>query len=191
MKGQQTLASASLKNLVLFGYKSSGKTYFGKRLASLLGRPFIDSDQKLEELYAHRFHENLFCREIMRREGESFFRSLEYEVIVALSQVKGAIIALGGGAVLREDSRDEVKSMGTLVYLDVDKEVLKARMLAPGMLTQNIPSFLDQEHPEESFERMYKLREPIYNLISEIKVTVAGKSDSEVLGELKALADIQ
>lgn len=182
MSARQSLPS----NLILLGYKASGKTYFGKRLAKQLCRPFLDTDDLIEKRYKETRGESLSCRQIARLLGEGFFRLLELEVLESLQSAQGAIIALGGGAVLDTKARLLVKELGTLIYLDVDKETLKNRVLRG-----EIPAFLDQKDPEGSFEKMYSERRPIYNHLSDIKIEVYGKTDQEVLDELKALADIQ
>lgn len=175
-----------LSNLILFGYKSCGKTYLGQKLAQRLDRPFLDTDFLIEKKYTDQFQKKLSCREIVKRHGEPFFRLLELEVLSSLTHVQQAVIALGGGALLKQEARDLLQSLGRLIYLDVDKQILKERMLG-----LEAPAFLDKENSLESFEKMYRERQPIYNSVSHVKVVVSGKDESEVLDELKALADIQ
>lgn len=168
-------------NLLLFGYKSSGKSYFGKLLAQELERPFIDTDRLVEDLYKNEFHEEGTCRQISIKLGEKGFRCLEKRVIDTLRVVNHAVIALGGGAILDADNCSLLQKLGTLIYLEADKNIIKERIFAGG-----IPSFLDPQHPEQSFERMYAERQPLYEKVAAIKVKTHGKADRQILDELKA-----
>lgn len=171
-------------NLILFGYKSSGKTYFGNLLAQELGKVFIDTDLLIEKLFEKKFHEELNCRQISIKIGEKGFRILEEEIIDSLEQVTKAIISVGGGAVLNPENCLRLEKNGKLVYLEVDKEIIKQRIFSSG-----IPSFLDPRNPEQSFEKMYEERKPIYSKVSKYKVNVQKKTDRQVLDELIVIAE--
>jgi|LakMenEpi03Aug12_release.lakeMendotaPanAssembly.Ray.scaffolds.fasta_scaffold10374_6 shikimate kinase len=173
-------------NLILFGFKSSGKTYFGKLLAQSLGISFIDTDQKLEECYRAEFFEKLSCREISLKWGETFFRKRENCVIDSLCETFDAVIALGGGAVLHPDNCLKLKKLGKLVYLEIEKEVIKQRLLG-----QAVPSFLDPYSFDASFDQMYRERKPIYENLSQHRLKIGCRTDLEVLDELKTLIKIR
>jgi shikimate kinase len=173
MKNEQS------QNLILIGYKSSGKSFFGSLLAQELEIPFIDTDQWIEKLYKKEFQEECNCRHISIKMGESGFRMLEERVIDDLKEISNAIIALGGGAILNSENCLKLKRLGRLVYLEADKEILKRRIFING-----IPSFLDPKDPENSFERMYEERRPIYEKVSSFKIKLQGKTDRQVLNEL-------
>ena len=171
-----------MKNLILFGYKSSGKSFFGKLLAQDLECRFIDTDQLVEQLYKEEFQEEYNCRQISMKIGEAGFRNLEERVIDHLKEVANTIIALGGGAVLNPINCLKLEKLGRLVYLEADKETIKHRIFSTG-----IPSFLDPKDPEKSFERMYEERKPIYEKVSSFKIKIHGKTNQQVLDELKLL----
>lgn len=170
----------SYRNLILFGYKSSGKTFFGKLLAHELEILFIDTDQLVEELYKKEFQKEYNCRQISRNVGEAGFRMLEETVVDNLKGVTNAIIALGGGTVLNSENCFKLKKLGRLVYLEANKETIKHRIFSDG-----IPSFLDPADPEKSFERMYEERQPIYEKVSSYKIKMQEKTDQQILDELK------
>ena len=172
-------------NLVLFGYKSSGKTYFGKLLAQELGKTFVDTDLLIEELYIKKFHEQLNCRQIFFKIGEEGFRSLEKETIASLENMTKAIISVGGGTILNPENCLSLKKNGKLVYLKVNKEILKQRIFQNG-----IPSFLDPQDAELSFEKMYEERKLIYSKVSEYQINVQKKTDRQVLDELAVVAGL-
>lgn len=165
-------------SLILFGYKSSGKTFFGKYLAHAVTAPFIDTDLLVEELYEKEFSVAGDCKQISLKLGEAGFRVLEKRVIDNLDSTS-AVIALGGGTVLNPENVNKLRQLGLLVYLDVNKEEIKQRIFRQG-----IPSFLNPKEPEKSFDAMYEERRTIYENISSLSVKIDGKTAVEVLNEL-------
>ena len=102
--------------LFLIGPMGSGKSTVGKQLASLLNCDFIDSDAEIET----RSGANIPW--IFDVEGEEGFRRREAAVIADLAQRPNAVIATGGGAVIREGNRSVMTDSGVVVYLDVSLE---------------------------------------------------------------------
>ena len=79
------------RNVYLIGPMGSGKTAVGRRLATLLGRPFFDSDAEIEK------RTGVDIRYIFEKEGEARFRERERDVIAALTALDGVVVATGGG----------------------------------------------------------------------------------------------
>src|SRR5580658_6493421 len=152
-------------NWILFGFKRCGKTHYGKRLAKELGWDFIDTDDRLEELYDQEFHEKLSCSQIFQKRGEVAFRRFEREAIFSIGGIGNSVISVGGGAVLDPINCKRLEKLGKLIYLKTDKGTLKARMLK-----HEIPSYLDSEHPEDAFEKMYQERKPLYETIAAVQI---------------------
>jgi shikimate kinase len=169
-------------NIVLFGIKGCGKSYFGKKLAEETRHLFVDTDLLLEALYEEKYHEHLNFREIYTKLGKERFRQLEHTVIQSLETIENAVISVGGGAIFEPSNRAILEKMATLVYLKVDKEMLKKRIFFHG-----VPAFLDKEHPEESFEKMYRERTELYEKIPATHISCMGKNDVQILNELKKL----
>ena len=174
------------QNLILFGYKGSGKTHCGYLLAQDLRSNFIDTDQWVEGLYEKEFHEKLNCRQISLKIREEGFRKLEERVIDSIEGVNNSVIAVGGGAVLNSENCLKLRKLGKLVYLEVDKVTIKQRIFNNG-----IPSFLDPNDPEKSFEEMYDERKSIYERVSSFKVNVQNKTERQILDELKIMIEIE
>ncbi len=147
-------------NLLLFGFKASGKTHFGKLLSHQMHRPFIDTDDLVMETYKKETGKQKSCRQIHRALGSECFRSLEKRSLQDLKNVKNAIIALGGGTVLDPENVEFLQTIGALVFLKASAEKLKERIFKDEM-----PAFLDPEDPEKSFYQMIRDREPIYRSI--------------------------
>ncbi len=169
-------------NLILFGFKSSGKTTLGMLVAQQLDRPFIDTDHLLEELYLSRTGKKMGTREIAKEIGEAEFRKLESDALQQLKNQDRAVIALGGGAILKPENAALLAKLGQLVYLKVSKETLKKRILGG-----ELPTFLDPMYPEESFERMYQERLAIYEKILAFSIDLETQTQDQVVQELCAL----
>jgi len=161
-----------VNNFILFGFKGCGKTHYGRLLAARLNYDFIDTDHVIESN-----HGNLSCREISEKIGEAEFRIIETKVIKSLHVKKNAIISVGGGTVLDPDNVRILKNIGTLIYLEENKETLRQRMFN----AIHLPSFIDKDDPIGSFEKTYQERKQIYENIDAIKLNISGKTEQEVL----------
>lgn len=100
------------QNLVLCGFMGSGKTTVGRKLARLTGLPHIDADNYLEEKEGRKISE------IFEKQGEPAFRDLETKYLREICSMDGAVISLGGGAVLRPENVEIIKQNGFLIHLD-------------------------------------------------------------------------
>jgi shikimate kinase len=105
--------------LVLIGPPAAGKTRLGKRVAKLLGAPFVDTDKRI--VARHGLISTIFSEH-----GEDHFRSLERaEVVAALTET--AVVSLGGGAVLHPDTQADLADL-RVVLLTVSPEAVAARI---------------------------------------------------------------
>lgn len=163
-------------NIILFGFKKCGKTYYGLKVAQKLHMHFIDSDLLLEELYEKTYHEKISYREIAKKHGFPFFRKLERQIVSVLMQQKNSIISLGGGVVLDPDNVARLHQTGTMIYLKASKATLEQRTLS-----HDPPAYIDPEHPVESFEHLYEERLPIYEGISAQRIDTEGLSEKEII----------
>ena len=129
----------------------SGKSTVGRHLARRLGLPFFDSDHVIEQ--------RLGCtiREFFAREGEAAFRDLEQEVLAGLAQGPSAVVATGGGAVLREANRQAMHAAGRVIYLRSTPEELHRRLRHD---TQR--PLLQVADPLGKLRALYAERDPLY-----------------------------
>lgn len=105
-------------NLVLIGMPGSGKSCVGRALAGSMDRPFIDCDREIERRAGRSIPQ------IFADSGEAAFRALEAQVIAEVGREKGAVIATGGGAILREDNVRNLRQNGVVLLLKRDLDAL-------------------------------------------------------------------
>lgn len=110
------------KRIFLVGPMGAGKTTIGRRLAKVLKRRFIDSDQELER------RTGATIALIFDIEGEAGFRQRERRLIDELTQLDDVVLATGGGAVLDAGNRAALTTRGFTVFLYAGLEELLARM---------------------------------------------------------------
>ena len=169
-------------NIILFGFKSCGKSTIGKHVAEQLQRPFIDTDQGVERLHFRRTGQKMNYRNIYKTLGEDAFRALESDVVEQLKDQKRAIIAVGGGLILDPKNQAALAKLGQLVYLKLDKETLKKRILE-----RALPAYFDPADPEGSFEKMYTERSKKYEEILALPFDMETKTQDQVATEVCAL----
>jgi len=134
----------------LVGFMGAGKTVVGRRLAELLGRPFLDLDQEIER------REGITVSEIFRRHGEKHFRALELEELVLVSTLEDAVIAVGGGAYCRPEDHAVMERTGITIWLDAPIEILYARC-------RGIPDSRPLLTSMEEMARLLEQRRPFYS----------------------------
>lgn len=146
-----------MDNVILIGMPGSGKSTVGVLLAKLLGYAFVDSDLLIQQ----RAGKKLF--EILRDDGtESFFR-LEQAVNAGLD-VHRTVVATGGSAVYSAAAMAHLKSIGTVVYLQVSEDELVRRI---GDFSRRGILFRDGE----SFSDLYRERVALYARYADITVS--------------------
>jgi shikimate kinase len=111
------------KKLYIIGFMGSGKTTTGKKIASLLGWTFTDLDKKIEE------KEGKSIAEIFERFGESYFRTVESDVLNGLNQQSCIVISTGGGTPCHGNNMDFMLETGLTLYLKLTPEQLKSRLI--------------------------------------------------------------
>lgn len=170
-------------NYILFGFKSCGKSFYGKKLAKHLGWEFVDTDKVIELLYKSIYLEKLNCSEIYKKLGSQGFRELEKKAIFSLKDKMSAVISVGGGGLLDPENVTFLLSLGRLFYLKVDKRTLKERIFS----FHELPAFLDPLDPLTSFETIYKDRMSVYEKIPATCLDLDDKTEEEVIEEFLSL----
>ena len=168
-----------MMNLVLIGYRATGKTTLARHLAQRLGWDWIDADVEIEDRAGKSI------AQIFAEQGEPAFRDLEAEVIADLCSQPRLVVAAGGGAPLREESRRAMRKSGQVVWLTAMPETILARMTNDATTDDRRPS-LTNCPPLEEITQLLCRREPIYRESAHLTVDTEGKSPEQLTDEVLA-----
>src|SRR5712671_307172 len=116
-------AALERRSIVLIGMMGAGKSTIGRRLAARLRMPFFDADTEIETAHA-----GVTIPEIFATHGEPYFRDGEARVIARLLNSGPAVIATGGGAFMREDTRNRIRAKAISIWLRADAEIIMRRV---------------------------------------------------------------
>jgi shikimate kinase len=152
-------AALGTRSVVLVGMMGAGKSTIGRRLSGRLGLPFLDADAEIEA-----GHFGMPIPDIFTKYGEPYFRDGEMRVIARLLDNGPAVMATGGGAVIRQETRDRIRQKAVSIWLKVDTDVIMRRVKR-----RSDRPLLQTADPEATVERLIREREPIY---SQADVTV-------------------
>lgn len=161
------------KSIFLIGYRGTGKSSVARALAELVGLDAIDSDDLIE----HRAGKSI--ARIFAENGEEFFRDLEEQTVAELCAAKPAVVALGGGAVLRPATRKRLAGAGDVVWLTAQPETLAARISADRDTTQRRPGLTSRGVLAE-IKQVLADRTPIYRECATLVVDTEGRSPQQV-----------
>jgi len=146
-------------NLYLVGLMGAGKTTVGRVLARRLKLRFLDSDQEIERRCGVKIPV------IFEIEGEPGFRGREAAVIGELSQLRGIVLATGGGVVGSKENRQLLAATGTVVYLHAQPDDLYERVRHD----RNRP-LLATADPLARLRTLYAERDPLYRSIADVVI---------------------
>jgi shikimate kinase len=164
--------------VILVGMMGSGKSVLGRALADELEVPFLDADR----LFEHRLGSPV--QRWFEKYGEQSFR--EHETLtLRLLEPQPAVLATGGGVVLRDENWDEMRRLGTTVFLDVPPQTIKQRLA----VSKRKRPLLSHEDWEDRFDLIYASRRAQYERADIVVPMSAEAVDSAVawlVGELQA-----
>lgn len=151
-----------MPHLYLIGYRGSGKTTVGEFLAARLGRPFVDADVLLEA------DAGMTIRDIFASEGESGFRDRETATLRKLTAGTPAVIATGGGIILRPENRELLRS-GFVIWLTAEPKLLWHRIQIDPTTGDRRPNLTATGGLDEVTAVM-AVREPLYRETAHLTV---------------------
>jgi shikimate kinase len=167
-------------NLVLIGYRATGKTSVGVRLARLLGRPFVDLDQLLVEEAGQTI------ADIVARKGWPEFRRREKELVARYRPTRGLVLATGGGAVLDPENVQALRENGILIWLTADAATIRARLSQDQPREASRPSLTGAGDTVNEVAEVLKAREPLYRAAAQIIIDTTHQSIPQVVENLMA-----
>jgi shikimate kinase len=167
-------------NIVLTGFRATGKTSVGKALAAQLGLAFVDTDSLLEQRLGAG------VAEVVARRGWPFFREGERQLLQELSSTTGTVLATGGGAILHQDAWRRLRASAFVVWLDADPGVIGKRIAADPVSATQRPSLTDSVSVQDEIETLLKRRRPLYAAGSDLRLDVADSLPSALAARIVA-----
>ena len=161
-------------NIVLIGYRGTGKTAVGRALSKRLGRRFYDADVFLEKKLGRTIND------MVASEGWPFFRAREKEVLGQISSMKDCVIATGGGAVMDKNNVNSLGNNGFFVLLKADIDTMIQRIQSDELSSQQRPNLLGGNIYEET-EALLKHRMPVYEKVADFSVDTTNLTVDEVV----------
>lgn len=151
----------------------AGKTTIGRLIAKQLGKSFYDSDHEIEKKTGVKI------ALIFELEGEAGFRKRESAMIAELSEKNNIVLATGGGAVLREENREQLNNHGTVIYLQgqVHDLWLRTRHDRSRPLLQGSDS-------RKKLEKLHAERDPIYTAMADYTFKTGKQSANDIANEI-------
>lgn len=163
-------------NVFLVGPMGAGKSTIGRLLAAELNLSFRDSDRVIEE------RTGADIPWIFDMEGEEGFRERETAVLLELTNERDAVIATGGGIVLRAQNREMMKASGFVCYLTASIEQLVERTAR-----DKKRPLLQVENPRQKIIDLLALRDPLYHDAADFVVNTDRRSPKAVAQEIASL----
>jgi shikimate kinase len=157
-------------NVVLIGYRGTGKSTVGKMVAARLGRQMVSTDKEIVRRAGSPIPE------IVAAHGWEYFRDLESAVCQDLAGRDNLVIDTGGGAILRQQNVDVFKQSGLLIWLTASVETIAARI---GGDTQR-PSLTGTKSHVEEIRDVLSERMPKYQAAADMTLATDGRSIEEL-----------
>lgn len=159
-------------NLILCGYHCSGKTTIAKAFSQKYDYHFIDTDDLVAQAKGVKD-----SRAVHTLLGEEDYRTFEKNIVHSIQDINNTIIATGGGVLLNCENTNHLKTLGKIIYLYVEPETLRARILEK----KSLPNFLKEPSFDEDFKRYIDSRKTLYDSQADIRLNVTNKTVEEIL----------
>jgi shikimate kinase len=158
----EIIAALGRRSVVLVGMMGAGKSTIGRRLAARLHLPFQDADAEIELAHA-----GMTIPEIFAAHGEPYFRDGEARVIARLLDNGPGVLATGGGAFMREETRGRIRDKAVSVWLKADADTILKRVKR-----RADRPLLQTADPAATIGRLIEQRHPVYELAD---ITIASR----------------
>jgi len=176
----QVCMKKKLSNIVLTGFRATGKSTLGRIIAQKLGYEFLDTDTEI----CRRFGATV--AEIVAEHGWGTFRQAEAQLLRELSLVSGMIIATGGGAIEHQAQWQSLREVSYVVWLDADADTINSRISADPVSTHQRPRLtLTSPSGKDEIDAMLQYRNPLYAAGSDLRLDTVGHPPEELVARLR------
>ena len=166
----------TVDKIYLVGFMAAGKTTAARALAKRLGWRAEDVDELIEA------RERRTVTDIFARSGETYFRSVEREILKILLPLRHAVIATGRGTFVDVENRAAMMRDGVTIWLDVPFADVLARLPADGRR----PLAADRAH----LERLFAARQAAYAL-AHVRLSVHSARPQEIVERIVDVLELQ
>jgi shikimate kinase len=178
MRGDRIPPPRLGRGVALVGYRGTGKSTVGRLLAVQMNREFVDVDLEIETRSGRPIGA------IFAESGEPVFRDWEERVLAELlGRLPEAVVATGGGSVLREQNRQRIREFGYIVWLTAPADELARRLGADERSGLARPA-LSAAGAIEEIAEILRVRMPIYEGLADFVIETGGKRPEEVAAEI-------
>jgi shikimate kinase len=146
-------------NIILIGFMGVGKSAVGHLLASELELNFLDTDELIEKTEGRKIGE------IFALDGEPYFRQVETETLKTLQDYDNFVLSTGGGVVLKEENVALLKSIGPVVLLKADSDIIYGRIK-----NEKHRPLLEVADPKAEIVKILESRDPYYSKAADYAV---------------------
>ena len=143
-------------HIILIGFSTAGKSKVGQEVARQLGWELVDTDEEIIKLTGKSI------ADIFAQDGEEYFRQIERQVLEKAYEKERAVIAAGGGAILRSQNRELMKSKGMVVCLEATPETIYQRLLKDTETSGTLRPLLAVDDPLQRIHQLKEYRQPYY-----------------------------
>ena len=165
-------------NLILTGFRATGKTSVGRIVAARLHWIFLDTD----ELARQRLGAPI--AEVVARHGWPFFRTAERQLLRELSTtMRQTVLATGGGAIEHLQEWRELRRCALVVWLDTDSDTIRQRLRDDPDSGHQRPSLTGQSVMDE-IEHLLECRRPMYAAGSDLRLSTEGRTPEQLVVEI-------
>jgi len=177
--GERTVLEAVIRgrlgsrSIILIGMPGCGKSALGRRLAPRLDLPFVDVDEEIERAAGKSI------KEIFADHGEAYFRDGERRVIARLLASGPQVLATGGGALLNEETRANIRRSGVSVWVKADIALLVRRVTK-----RSTRPLFEGRDAETVVRDLMEARYPIYAAVADIVVESRDVPHEVIVGEI-------
>lgn len=164
------------KNVILIGMPGAGKSTIGVVLAKILGYQFLDTDLLIQQA------EGKLLWQIIEEKGVEEFIRIEEQINCGVD-VSQSVISPGGSVVYGDKAMEHFRRIGTVVYLDVDCDLLEKRV-------GNFERRGVVQRLGNTFRSIYDERLPLYQKYAHITVHEDGDDLSQTVSDILAALDV-
>jgi shikimate kinase len=163
-------------NVVLIGYRGTGKSTVGKIVAARLGRTVVSTDAEIVKRAGQSI------QEIVAQHGWDYFRDLESQVCQELAGRDGLVLDTGGGAILRSQNVETLKKTGTLFWLTASVETITNRIARDAQR----PSLTGTKSFVDEIQDVLRERTAKYEAAADHVIATDGRSIVQIADEILA-----